>query len=333
LKNNHFFAAPETGGAKFENWVEALEQFAPGLRHSKFTRDRADDEFTWRADFASANGLSVWRSQVNGSYSMDFTGQERDALGMTFPIAGAFEASIGARSTMVGQGAVLIDAVQASPLRRWRIHGGRSVTLRFDQTLAMNILATIYDRVTLRDLELHALLDLSTPLGQSFYLTAQAIVCGMYGERVLDRSPKAAALLAEAALRLVFENTLHRFSHLPRRKLLVTPCSVRAAIDFMQANLHLPLTVTEIAGAAGVSVRSLQAAFQQFRDATPVAYLRRIRLDAVHKELSAPVNTLPVNEVALKWGFTHMGRFAAQYRTAYGRHPSETARAARRMAN
>jgi AraC-like DNA-binding protein len=334
LKKNNFFAEPEMGGAKFENWVEALQQFAPSLRHSKLALEHAEDEFIWRADFASANGLSVCRSQANAGYSLDYTGPEHDVLGLVFPIAGGFEASIGARSTIVSQGTVLIDAVQASPLRRWRIHNGRGVTLKFDQALATNILATIYDGVTLRDLELHALLDLSTPAGEAVYLIAQTIVSGMYGERILDRSPKAAALLAEAALRLVFEHASHKFSHLPPRKLIdMTPRNIRAAIDFMHANLHHPLTVTEIAGAAGVSVRSLQAGFQQFQDTTPAAYLRRIRLEAVHKELSLPVNVLPVNEVALKWGFTHMGRFAAQYRTAYGRHPSETAKAARGMAN
>jgi hypothetical protein len=36
----------------------------------------------------------------------------------------------------------------------------------------------------------------------------------------------------------------------------------------------------------------------------------------VHAELSRSDNLLPVSEVALKWGFTPMGRFAAQYRAA-----------------
>ena len=303
-------------------------QRAPYLSHSKFARERADEEFIWRADFVRRNGLGVWRWQSNASYSIDFAGQEYNPLCVVFPVAGAFEASIGARSTIVGQGTALIEAVQTS--RRWRIHGGRRVTLKFDQALATNVLATIYDRATLRDLELHALLDLSTPAGQTFYLIAQTIVSGMYGERILDRSPKAAALLAEAALRLIFENAPHKFSDRPPRKLLdVTPRNIKAAIDFMHANLHQPLTVAEIAEAAGVSVRSLQAGFQQFQDATPVAYLRMLRLEAVHKELSAPANTLPVSEVALKWGFTQMGRFAAHYRARFGGYPSETVMRAR----
>jgi transcriptional regulator GlxA family with amidase domain len=144
------------------------------------------------------------------------------------------------------------------------------------------------------------------------------------------RSTKATALLSEAALRLIFENFSHRLSNrLDRRLYDAMPRHVRAAIDFIHANLHQALTVIDIAEAAGVSVRSLQAGFQRFRDTTPVAYLRDIRLEAVHTELSLLENRLPVSEVALKWGFTQMGRFAAQHRAVYGCHPSETARFAR----
>ena len=52
-------------------------------------------------------------------------------------------------------------------------------------------------------------------------------------------------------------------------------------------------------------------------------------LEAAHAELSSPLNNLSIRDVALKWGFTHMGHFAARYRAAYHVAPSETARLAR----
>lgn len=160
----------------------------------------------------------------------------------------------------------------------------------------------------------------------TFHLLAQTIVSGMYGQRLLEQSPKAMALLKEAMLRLIFENQPHHFSGRLGGKLLdvVVPQYVRKATDFMHAHMHEPLTVAEIAAAAGVSIRSLQAAFQHFQETTPVAYLRRIRLEAVRTELSMPENELPIREVALKWGFTHMSRFSAQYRAVYGVLPSDT---------
>ena len=97
----------------------------------------------------------------------------------------------------------------------------------------------------------------------------------------------------------------------------------------MRANLHLPLTIADIAGTVGVSSRLLQLGFRKIHDTTPAAYLRQIRLEAIHDELSRPENLLPVSEVALKWGFTHMGRFAALYRATFGLYPSDTVRRAR----
>jgi transcriptional regulator GlxA family with amidase domain len=101
------------------------------------------------------------------------------------------------------------------------------------------------------------------------------------------------------------------------------------ATDFMRANMHQPLTLSEVAEATGISVRSLQYGFRRFRNTTPLAYLREIRLEAAQAELSSPVNILSIKDVALKWGFTHMGHFAARYRAAYGEMPSETARSGR----
>jgi transcriptional regulator GlxA family with amidase domain len=73
----------------------------------------------------------------------------------------------------------------------------------------------------------------------------------------------------------------------------------------------------------------LQSGFRKIHGTTPVGYLRRIRLEAAHAELSRPDNLLPVSEVAMKWGFTHMGRFASLYRSAFGLYPSDSVRRAR----
>lgn len=58
-----------------------------------------------------------------------------------------------------------------------------------------------------------------------------------------------------------------------------------------------------------------------------MTYLRRLRLEKVHEELSAAEPDLAsVTEVATRWGFVHLGRFAAAYYRAFGEFPSETLR-------
>lgn len=76
-----------------------------------------------------------------------------------------------------------------------------------------------------------------------------------------------------------------------------------------------------------VSVRSLQEGFRRSLDTTPVAYLRRVRLEKARDELTAAEpGTTSVTEVATRWGFVHLGRFSSTYARAFGERPSETLR-------
>ena len=60
---------------------------------------------------------------------------------------------------------------------------------------------------------------------------------------------------------------------------------------------------------------------------TPMAYLRRLRLEKTRHELStAEPGAVSVTNVATRRGFVHLGRFAAAYSRAFGETPSETLR-------
>jgi transcriptional regulator GlxA family with amidase domain len=98
-------------------------------------------------------------------------------------------------------------------------------------------------------------------------------------------------------------------------------------VEYMQANADEPLTPQELARVGCMSVRTLHASFQQTFGESPMAYLRRIRLDHVRAELlrSDPTR-VRVTDVAMKWGFFHQSRFAQQYRDHFGELPSHTLR-------
>ena len=84
----------------------------------------------------------------------------------------------------------------------------------------------------------------------------------------------------------------------------------------------------DLAEIAGVSVRRLQQAFREHLGTTPFAHLHDLRLDRIHDDLVHGRGGT-VTEVALSWGITHLGRFAAAYRERFGELPSQTlARAA-----
>jgi AraC family ethanolamine operon transcriptional activator len=53
-------------------------------------------------------------------------------------------------------------------------------------------------------------------------------------------------------------------------------------------------------------------------------WLREVRLQGAHADLSRADGS--VADIALRWGFAHFGRFAAEYARRFGRSPSQTLR-------
>jgi transcriptional regulator GlxA family with amidase domain len=133
-------------------------------------------------------------------------------------------------------------------------------------------------------------------------------------------------MLAAAAL-MVFPNTAMTAAQAPGPG-RVAPAAVRRAVAFIDEHADRDISAADIAAAAHVTVRAIQLAFRRHLDTTPSAYLRRVRLDHAHQQLCAasPGDGVTVTEVATRWGFVSLSRFAATYRDAYGVLPSYTLR-------
>jgi AraC-like DNA-binding protein len=104
--------------------------------------------------------------------------------------------------------------------------------------------------------------------------------------------------------------------------------SVQRAVELIEAHPDQSLDIFALAQAAGVSARTLQAGFRAELNMSPLAYLRSVRLDRIHAELLSGQGD-SVTDVAMKWSFYHVGRFAQQYRSRFGVAPSETLRRGR----
>ncbi len=100
---------------------------------------------------------------------------------------------------------------------------------------------------------------------------------------------------------------------------------LRRAMDYVEANQYSPITVYELAQAAGASVRTLEYAFKDHFGVSPKAYLTTRRLIGARRQLiiSDAVSTR-VNDVAYGWGFQHMSQFSGNYQRFFGELPSET---------
>ncbi|QHC58900.1 AraC family transcriptional regulator [Rathayibacter sp. VKM Ac-2760] len=101
--------------------------------------------------------------------------------------------------------------------------------------------------------------------------------------------------------------------------------SIRAAVEFVHESAHLPIGPVEIAAAAHLSVRGTQVAFRRLLGTTPLQYLRDVRLDRVRADLRlGDPRSATVADVARRWGFGHLGRFAGAYTARFGEYPSTT---------
>jgi AraC-like DNA-binding protein len=166
---------------------------------------------------------------------------------------------------------------------------------------------------------------------QRAYASTAAFICD---QLLTSETAEVHALLAQtmtglaaAAMLETFPNTTMTAARLPGPG-WVTPASVRRAAAFIDEHAGQPVTVADIAAAAGVTPRALRYAFRRRYDITPAQYQRQVRLERAHLELlnAGPRDGVTVAGIARKWGWASLSRFAAAYRQRFRADPGQTLR-------
>jgi transcriptional regulator GlxA family with amidase domain len=94
-----------------------------------------------------------------------------------------------------------------------------------------------------------------------------------------------------------------------------------------RANLETPVRVSDLCRAVGVAPRTLERAVRAIHAMTPVEFLHALRLTEARQVLLSKCGSArSVTEVATRFGFRELGRFAGAYRDRFGESPSETLR-------
>lgn len=83
-------------------------------------------------------------------------------------------------------------------------------------------------------------------------------------------------------------------------------------------------SLDEIARRSGYSRRALELIFNRSVGMPPGRWFMNLRLNGALRELLAPSPGCRVIDVATRWGFRHLPRFAEHYRRAFGELPSQT---------
>lgn len=170
-------------------------------------------------------------------------------------------------------------------------------------------------------------LDLRSGQGRQWWDLLVAIAA-LHRRDSLLANPLVAQPLGESLLSGLLFATEHQYSDRIRAETKQGgPLLARRAEEYILSHLGEPLTIAEVAYAVGASTRSLQRAFSAHYGMGPKDFIRARRLERVHADLVAsdPTETT-VTATATAWGFGHLGRFAHDYRAAYGVPPAHTLR-------
>lgn len=138
--------------------------------------------------------------------------------------------------------------------------------------------------------------------------------------------PSASAAQLRDAMLLAFldalplqADTSHLTSVARRRRI------VHRAREMVMERPDDPPSLPDICRHVGASPRKLNYCFQDVVGMSPARYLRVLRLNAVRRQLKAGRSQrIGVHDAAARWGFWHLGLFAADYRRQFGELPSQT---------
>ena len=95
--------------------------------------------------------------------------------------------------------------------------------------------------------------------------------------------------------------------------------------DFIEANFQRPVHLENLCRHTGVGIRTVQRCFREYFDYSVTDYIKTVRLDSAYRDLTATDGSEEsVTTIALRNGFTHLGRFSVAYHVRFGEPPNET---------
>jgi AraC-like DNA-binding protein len=105
----------------------------------------------------------------------------------------------------------------------------------------------------------------------------------------------------------------------------VAPVAIKRVEEYLLGHLTKPVSLADLATVSGVPIRTLSRSFKKYFGASPMQFLRARRFEAAQSELArGSLETHSVTETAMRYGFSHLGKFAGEYRKGFHELPLET---------
>ena len=241
------------------------------------------------------------------------------------PLAGQAEIRCGKEQFVSSRRVASLPSPTLDLAMRWGADNPQ-VIVRLERAALERHLAATLGRDLDRPLEFRAALAMDEGGGASWRRLIDYLIGEVDAGGTLLHSRLAAAQIEQLLMTTLLTVQPHNYMDALREGASpAAPYYVRRAEEFIACHADRPITLASLATASGASARALQEGFRRFRDTTPMAYLKWVRLARVHADLEAADPALDsVTEIATRWGFFHLGNFAADYLRRFGERPSET---------
>jgi AraC-like DNA-binding protein len=296
-----------------------------GCAHRMTVLER-DSPFQACVQYRGLNGLGLMSSTYGPSVEIGCS-PPINRVTVCFVYDGQMLIEDGGTSGFAGAHQAAVFSFHEDLIMRWE-PGMRQIMLTIDKSLIERYLENLVHQPVRQRLKFHGRVDLSNG-GQGIAAAVQTMrraltLCGKAG-----LPPVLAAEIEHNILTTLLLSQRHNYTDaIFRAHSLPAPRVVRSVVELIDSLPRQPFTVADLATHAGISERSLQEAFRRQLGTSPMSYLRRRRLQQAHDELLGidAAAGVTVTDVALRHGFTHIGRFAAAYRQSFGESPSTTLR-------
>ncbi|MFD9437832.1 AraC family transcriptional regulator [Streptomyces sp. NPDC060006] len=306
---------------------ESLDAIADHYYDVRLEVPGRPEDFLTRLSVVGLGSLTVGDVSFGTEVTMGFT--EPRVYHVAVPLTGRFSCRQGSGATAY---AVPGRAVFLHPERGIRVDDWsadcRVLTVKIEMPAVHERLEALLGRPPRPFPRFEPYIDISGGPGRSWASLAQWCLLEQDVAGGLLRRP----LIQARTEQLLLEGMLYASGHSYREELEAPvraprPATVRRVMEVIEERPAEHYDAARLAAISQVGVRALQEAFRKHVGMSPTAYVTEVRLRRVHEALrSADSATVTVTEVAYRWGFAHLGRFAQRYRARFGESPAQTLR-------
>lgn len=303
---------------------EARAGVARVLSPHELRMSRSSECLDARLCHAPIGAVSINRLRYGATVQID-AGCTNDFLLVMMPLSGVSEVCCGDDSIRSTPRVASVVS-PTLPLRMTSQHDSDQIMVRIDRAFLERHCMQYLGRELRRPIEFRLGMDASGGPGERWYALIRYLVSELDRETNVFTSPFTRVHIEHLVLSTLLLAQPHSYhDDLVNARRSVAPAYVRRVEEYIEAHADEPLSIADLAAHAGVGTSTLFAGFREFRNTSPIAFLKGVRMKRVRDELrAASPESETVTDVAMRWGFSHLGRFAAEYRRWFGESPSQT---------